>query len=155
MGKLDDMLCVVTGGARGIGKAICTAFLAEVARVVLTDIDEDEGRRAAARLGCSFHRLDVASETEWDALAAAYQGNATYDVYFTNSESYAGGPPDTYLMVWFDAKGLNPINSEGEGWSCGGVPPTYIQACTGAGETTIAGKKFHRFFGINGKCVQL
>ncbi|HBM73549.1 MAG TPA: short-chain dehydrogenase, partial [Erythrobacter sp.] len=48
MGKLDDMLCVVTGGARGIGKAICTAFLAEGARVVLTDIDEDEGRKAAA-----------------------------------------------------------------------------------------------------------
>ena len=48
MGKLDDMLCVVTGGARGIGRAICTAFLAEGARVVLTDIDEDEGRKAAA-----------------------------------------------------------------------------------------------------------
>ena len=72
MGKLDDMLCVVTGGARGIGKAICTAFLAEGARVVLTDIDEDEGRKAAAGLGCSFYRLDVASEAEWDALAAAF-----------------------------------------------------------------------------------
>ena len=72
MGKLDDMLCVVTGGARGIGRAICTAFLAEGARVVLTDIDEDEGRKAAAGLGCSFHRLDVASEAEWDALAAAF-----------------------------------------------------------------------------------
>ncbi|WP_156488792.1 SDR family NAD(P)-dependent oxidoreductase, partial [Erythrobacter sp. HI0077] len=72
MGKLDDMLCVVTGGARGIGKAICAAYLAEGARVVLTDIDEDEGRKAAAGLGCSFHRLDVASETEWDALAAAF-----------------------------------------------------------------------------------
>ena len=41
MGKLDDMLCVITGGARGIGKAICAAYMAEGARVVLTDIDED------------------------------------------------------------------------------------------------------------------
>ena len=72
MGKLHDMVCVVTGGARGIGKAVCRAFLAEGAKVVLTDIDEDEGRKAAAGLGCSFHRLDVASEAEWDALAAAF-----------------------------------------------------------------------------------
>ena len=88
-----------------------------------------------------------------NALAADYQGNATYDVYFTNSEFYDGGPPDTYLMVWFDAKGLNPINTDGEGWSCGANPPTYIQACSGAGETTIAGKKFYRFFGANGNAT--
>ncbi|MEC7623526.1 MAG: SDR family oxidoreductase [Pseudomonadota bacterium] len=72
MGKLNDMVCVVTGGARGIGKAVCRAFLAEGAKAVLTDIDEDEGRKAADELGCSFHRLDVASEGEWDALAAAF-----------------------------------------------------------------------------------
>ena len=72
MQKLNDMLCVVTGGARGIGKAICAAFLADGARVVLTDIDEAEGRKAAAELGCSFHLLDVASEAGWDALERAF-----------------------------------------------------------------------------------
>ncbi len=72
MKKLNDTLCVVTGGARGIGKAVCEAFLAEGARVVLTDIDEAEGRKAADDLGCTFHRLDVASEAEWDALAQAF-----------------------------------------------------------------------------------
>ena len=72
MGKLDTLLCVVTGGARGIGKAVCAAFAAEGARVVLTDIDEDEGRKAAAELGCQFARLDVSSEADWDALAEAF-----------------------------------------------------------------------------------
>ncbi len=72
MPKLEDMLCVVTGAARGIGKAVCAAFRAEGARVVLTDIDAEEGRRAAAELGCSFHRLDVASEAQWDSLAEAF-----------------------------------------------------------------------------------
>lgn len=72
MQKLNHTLCVVTGGARGIGKAVCAAFIAEGAQVVLTDIDEDEGRKAAEELGCTFHRLDVASEAEWDAFALAY-----------------------------------------------------------------------------------
>lgn len=72
MQKLNDTLCVVTGGARGIGKAVCAAFIDEGAEVVLTDIDEDAGRKAADELGCTFHRLDVASEADWDAFASAY-----------------------------------------------------------------------------------
>jgi hypothetical protein len=85
-----------------------------------------------------------------NALETGYQGNATFDVYFTNGESYTGGPPDVYLMVWFDAKGLNPINSPGEGWTCAGDPPTFIEACSAAGDATIEGKKFYRFVGPNG-----
>ena len=72
MQKLNDMLCVVTGGARGIGKAVCKAFLAEGARVVLTDIDEEAGKCAARELSCEWHPLDVASEAEWEALAEAF-----------------------------------------------------------------------------------
>ncbi|QZD89058.1 SDR family oxidoreductase [Qipengyuania aurantiaca] len=72
MQKLNDTLCVVTGGARGIGKAVCAAFVAEGARVVLTDIDVEEGRRAAAELGCEFEKLDVASEADWSVFANSY-----------------------------------------------------------------------------------
>ncbi|WP_370189392.1 SDR family NAD(P)-dependent oxidoreductase [Qipengyuania sp.] len=72
MTKLDNLLCLVTGGARGIGRAVCEAFLAEGARVVLTDIDEEAGRKAAADLGCEWHGLDVASEAAWDALAETF-----------------------------------------------------------------------------------
>ena len=72
MQKLNDTLCVITGGARGIGRAICAAFVAEGSQVVLTDIDADAGRAAASELGCRFHALDVAAEDEWEALAAAF-----------------------------------------------------------------------------------
>ena len=85
-----------------------------------------------------------------NATETSYQGNATYDVYFTNSESYSGGAPDVYLMVWLDAKGLNPINQPGEGWDCGGQAPNFIDACSGAGSANIAGDTFYRFVGPNG-----
>lgn len=88
-----------------------------------------------------------------NAVGMGYAGNSTYDVYFTNAENYSGGSPDTYLMVWFDGKSLNPINGPGEGWSCGGAPPTFVESCSAAGSTNIGGKTFHRFIGPNGNAT--
>lgn len=70
MPRLLNKLCVVTGGARGIGLAIAQAFHREGADVVLTDIDIPEGEKAAAAIGCRFLPLDVADEAAWDAFAA-------------------------------------------------------------------------------------
>ena len=111
MRKLDNMVCVVTGGARGIGKAICGAFLAEGAKVVLTDIDEDEGRKAAEELGCAFHPLDVASEDQWDALAEAF---AAIDVLVNNAGitgfedgPVAHDPENASLAEWHKVHAVN------------------------------------------------
>ena len=43
MARLKDKICVVTGGASGIGRGSCDAFARDGARVILTDIDEEEG----------------------------------------------------------------------------------------------------------------
>jgi len=68
MPRLQNKFCVVTGAARGIGRAIAGAFAAEGATVLVTDRDEPAGRAAAADIGCGFMRLDVASERDWQAL---------------------------------------------------------------------------------------
>jgi 3(or 17)beta-hydroxysteroid dehydrogenase len=65
MPRLTGKLCVVTGAARGIGRAISHAFAAEGATVIMTDKDEAAGAQAAAELGCTFERLDVAHEADW------------------------------------------------------------------------------------------
>ena len=69
---LKHKVALVTGSTSGIGLAIARRFVAEGAQVLLTDIDEEAGRAAAASLGCDFHILDVGDEAHWDDLARAH-----------------------------------------------------------------------------------
>lgn len=69
MTRLNHKTCVVTGGARGIGRAIATSFHAQGGHVILTDKDEGAGAKAAAAIGCRFEPLDVAEEADWERLA--------------------------------------------------------------------------------------
>ena len=65
--RLRDKIAIVTGAARGMGAEHCRRFLAEGAKVVLTDINEDDGKRLEAELGARslFVRHDVGSEVDW------------------------------------------------------------------------------------------
>lgn len=92
----------------------------------------------------------VSTGLSTNASSVSYTGNTTYDVYFTNDEEYTSGGPDVYLMVWFHANGLNPINGPGEGWSCASDAPTYVESCSAAGSVNVDGSTFHRFIGPNG-----
>ncbi len=69
MQRLNGKTCVVTGAARGIGRAIASRFHAEGGRVIVTDRDEAAGVTTAAELGCQFEKLDVREEAHWLRLA--------------------------------------------------------------------------------------
>ena len=48
MGRLDDRVIIVTGGAAGIGRAFAEGFVREGASVVLADINGAAAEQAAA-----------------------------------------------------------------------------------------------------------
>jgi NAD(P)-dependent dehydrogenase (short-subunit alcohol dehydrogenase family) len=68
--RLKDRTAVVTGGARGIGRAIAQRFIEEGARVVLGDRDEAALAATASALGCAALACDVARRHDIDELIA-------------------------------------------------------------------------------------
>jgi len=73
MGRLDDKVALVSGGALGIGEATTELFAREGAKVVIGDINEEAGKGLANRLladglDVKFMKLDVSSEQSWKKI---------------------------------------------------------------------------------------
>jgi 3alpha(or 20beta)-hydroxysteroid dehydrogenase len=80
MSRLDNKIILITGAARGQGAAEARLFVREGARVIITDILEDQGQALARELGrdaAVFVRHDVTSEADWQTAidaAASFGG---------------------------------------------------------------------------------
>jgi 3alpha(or 20beta)-hydroxysteroid dehydrogenase len=87
VGRLDGKVGIVTGAARGQGEAEARRFVAEGARVVLTDILDDEGKHVAADLGADavFVHHDVSQERDWVDVMEAAAGFGPLDVLVNNA----------------------------------------------------------------------
>jgi 3alpha(or 20beta)-hydroxysteroid dehydrogenase len=72
---LEGKVAIVTGAARGQGEAEARLFVAEGARVLLTDVLAEPGAKLAAELGPNAHfaRQDVSSEAGWEETIALAQ----------------------------------------------------------------------------------
>ena len=70
MGRVDEKVAIVTGGAMGIGAAHCRALAAEGAKVVVCDIADNQGAALAAEIGATYKHLDVSKEDQWAAVVA-------------------------------------------------------------------------------------
>ena len=66
MGQLDGKVAIITGAARGMGEAQVRLFVANGAKVVMTDILE-AGAKVAAELGDAvvFVQHDVSNAAQW------------------------------------------------------------------------------------------
>lgn len=75
MGRLDDKVAFISGGARGMGAAEARLFAKEGAKVAIGDVLDDDGRQVEAEINesggaCVFVHLDVTSEANWQEAIA-------------------------------------------------------------------------------------
>lgn len=118
MQRLIEKTCVVTGAARGIGRAIAARFHAEGATVIATDSDEAAGRAAAQDIGCRFEPLDVREEADWQRLAALFP---VVDVVINNAGITGleqGGTHDPEHASLADWRDVHRVNLDGTFLGC-------------------------------------
>ncbi|WP_066894460.1 glucose 1-dehydrogenase [Clostridium nigeriense] len=70
MERLKNKVAIITGGARGMGAAHVRLFVREGAKVVFTDLNEEEGRMLEQEMGNSvrFIKHDVTDAKGWDKV---------------------------------------------------------------------------------------
>lgn len=104
MGRLDDKVALITGGARGQGAAEAELFAAEGATVYITDVLDDVGQETADRIGdaVTFLHHDVTSESDWAAVVGAVvEAQGRVDALVNNAGVFEWAPAlDTDLDLW-------------------------------------------------------
>lgn len=134
MQRLKNKTCVVTGAARGIGRAIAAGFHDGGARVFVTDVDAVAGAATAAEIGCRFEPLDVREEEDWDRLAqlVPVANVVVNNAGVTGFESNAG-PHDPEHASLSDWRAVHQVNLDGTFLGCRYA----IGAMKGAGTGSI------------------
>jgi NAD(P)-dependent dehydrogenase (short-subunit alcohol dehydrogenase family) len=118
MGRLDGKVAIVTGGAMGIGWAACSLMAKEGAKVALTDIAEEEGRKKADQLNgevgkAVFWHLDVADEEKVKKVFSDIQGQWGKIDILVNNAGIAGEDKPTHETSMEEWKKVIAVNVHG------------------------------------------
>ncbi|MFL6532399.1 MAG: L-iditol 2-dehydrogenase [Pseudomonas sp.] len=95
MKRLQGKSALVTGAARGIGKAFAQAYVDEGATVAIADIDLDRAQETAAELGDSTYavRMDVTDQASIDqAIDAVVAHTGKLDILINNAALFDLAP---------------------------------------------------------------
>jgi L-fucose dehydrogenase len=101
---LKDKVIIVSGGAKGIGRAICELLAEEGARPVVLDMDRDAGNALAAKLNAQFIGLDLNDASACQAAVrdvVAKQGNIhglVNNAGRNDGVGLASGTPEKFLL---------------------------------------------------------
>ncbi len=114
MKRLEGKIAIVTGGARGQGEAEVRLFVAEGAKVVISDVLVDVGKALAAELGDAavFTRHDVSSEEEWaNAVSLAQERFGGLNVLVNNAGIAFTAPIAEHTVADFER--VQSVNTVG------------------------------------------
>lgn len=99
--NVKDKVAVVTGGAQGIGLALCTRFAREGAHVVLSDLSQEACERQAGPIGALPVAADVGREEDIANLVSATVDRfERIDLFVSNAGIAVDGGIDTPNDGW-------------------------------------------------------
>lgn len=118
MKRLKSKTALITGAASGIGAETAKLMSAEGAKVIVTDINEEQGKIIADEVQADFLPLDVSNESSWQNVAKSV---GQIDVLFNNAgiigfnEIGAQDPENISLDDW---QFIHHVNLDGVFLGC-------------------------------------
>ena len=128
--RLKDKVAIITGAGQGIGRAYATRFVAEGARVVVAEVNDDVGRRAAAELSAAggdalYVHTDVSREESCQQMAAAAaQHFGRIDILLNNAAIFYGLDREDASLAYFNR--ILSVNLTGV-WLCTRAVEPYMK----------------------------
>ena len=100
--ELNDRVIVVTGAARGIGRALATRFVSERPKaVVVVDVDAAGARHVADEIGGIAISCDMSNEEDVARLVSDVESShGRIDIFCSNAGIAVAGGPDTVNEEW-------------------------------------------------------
>lgn len=93
MKRLEGKTALITGGARGIGRAFAETYLREGAQVAIADIDTPLLQKTAQQIGAAAVEMDVRDlESIRTAVAAAEAQLGHIDILINNAAVFSAAP---------------------------------------------------------------
>ncbi len=116
--RLENKVAIVTGGANGIGRAICELFAEEGASVVVADIERDAGLQTVDRIEAGGGRammveMDVSREADVEGMVrSVVSALGRVDVLVSDAAAFSFGSVDTASQSdWDRALGVNVMGT--------------------------------------------
>lgn len=114
MKGLDGKTAIISGGATLIGASCASVLAGYGVNIVIADINEADGKRAAAAIGerASFVRADITSDDDIAALVAAtVERHGRLDFLVNVACTYLDNGADTSRADWLKALDVNIVGS--------------------------------------------
>ena len=93
MTRLAGKTALITGAARGIGRAFAEAYIAEGSRVAIADIDLDRARQTADEIGALAVHMDVTRQGSIEAgVGEAIAALGHLDILINNAALFTAAP---------------------------------------------------------------
>lgn len=143
--RFEGKTAIVTGAARGIGKAIAERLASEGGQVMIADIDIATAEATAAQIGIAAiaQRLDVTSPESWDeAVQRAISTWGKIDI-LVNNAGIAGRSAPAWELSVAEWQQVIDIDLTGVFLGCRAVVPRMLERGYGriVNISSIAGKE--------------
>ena len=140
---LNGRVAVVTGGARGIGRAIAERIVASGGTAAIWDMDRDAAQAAAQALGGSAHVIDQTDEAAVDAATKATLAHHGKIDILVNNAGITGGNAPTWVLPKAEWRRVIEVNLIGPYLACAAVIPGMVERGYGrvVNIASVAGKE--------------